>query len=144
MKKGITHTAPRIGDKSAEIYRAIFGSVNAGMEYVGDAVPQMYKITLHALRGKFSRGELMLMIDVNNGLWLTPGLAGQHLSAQVSDGIALDHLDEKWEIDGAALNAKVAALTIFEACALELWVQAFWKQDEHNNVEEYVAAMVGR
>jgi hypothetical protein len=81
------------------------------------------------------------MIDVNNGLWLTPGLAGQHLSAQVSDGIALDHLDEKWEIGGGALNAKIAALTIFDACALELWVQAFWKQEEHDNIEEYVAGL---
>jgi hypothetical protein len=142
MKTGITKTSPRINDKSAEIYKTIFGNVNAGMEYLGDAFPQLYKITLHVLKGRFVRGELMLMIDVNNGLILTAGMAGQHLDAQVSDGIALDHLDEKWEIDGDALNKKIAALTIFESACLELWIQAFWQQPDHSAIEEYVQALL--
>ena len=141
MKTGITKTSPRISDKSAALYKSIFGSVNAGMEYVGDAVPQLYRLTLHRLQGRFSRGELMLMLDVGNGSMLTAGMAGQHLGAQVADGIALDRLDVKWEIDGVALNTKVSGLTIFEAACLELWVQAFWEQEEHDNIEDYVAAM---
>lgn len=141
MKNGITKTAPRISDKSAELYKTVFGSINAGMEYIGDAFPQLYRLTLHALKGQFSRGELLLMIDVNNGLWLLPGMAGQHLSAQVADGIALDRLDEKWGIDDDALNTKISSLSTFEAACLELWIGAFWRQEEHGNIEEYVAAM---
>lgn len=141
MKTGITKTAPRISDKSADFYRNKFESMNAGLEYVLDAFPALYRYTLNDLKGRFYRGELMLMIDVCNGLWLTPKMAGQHMSAQVSDGIALDHLDEKWEIDGQDLNKKIARLTIYEAACLELWVQAFWKQDDHSNIEEYVAEL---
>jgi hypothetical protein len=143
MKHGITKTAPRISDKSADLYRQLFGNPNAGMEYIGDAFPSLYRYTLNALKGRFSRGELMLMIDVNNGLWLTPLMAGQHMTAQVSDGIALDGLDEKWKIEGAALNRKVAAMTIFEAACLELWVQAFWKNLDAYSFEAYVADLAG-
>jgi len=144
MKTKITRTAPRISDKSADLYKSIFGNVNAGMEYIGDAFPALYRLTLDHLRREFARGELMLMIDVCNGLWLTPGHAGQHLDIQVADGIRLDQLDEKWEIDAGALNNKIAELTVFEAACLELWVQAFWRQEEHDNIEEYVASMAGK
>lgn len=142
MKLGITKTAPRISDKSAALYKSIFGNTNAGMEYIGDAFPALYRHAIDDLRGKFTRGELMLMIDVCNGLWLTPMMAGQHMISQVSDGIALDGLDEKWEVDGKELNKKIADLTIFEAACLELWVQAFWQQDEHGNIEEYIAGLL--
>ena len=140
---GITKTAPRIMDKSAEWYKQAFSSVNAGLEYVLDAFPALYQHTLHNLKGRFSRGELMLMIDVNNGLILTPRIAGQHLDAQVADGIALDKLDEKWEIDGAGLNTKIAALAVFEAACLELWVQAFWERHEELDIEKYVGNVAG-
>jgi hypothetical protein len=143
MKAGITKTAPRISDRSAEFYRGIFGNLNQGLEYTLDAFPALYRYALNDLKGRFSRGELMLMIDVGNGLWLTPFMAGQHMSAQVSDGIVLDHLDEKWEIDGDVLNKMVAALTIFEAACLELWVQAFWKNLDSLDLEAYVADLAG-
>ncbi len=84
-----------------------------------------------------------LMIDVNNGLILLPGLTRQHMGIQVADGISLDHLDEKWAIDAKTLNNKIADLTIFETACMELWVKAFWEQDEHNNIETYVADMAG-
>jgi hypothetical protein len=142
MNPGITKTAPRISDKSAEFYRGTFGNLNQGLEYTLDVFPALYRYTLNALKGRFSRGELMLMIDVCNGLWLTPRMAGQHMDAQVSDGIALDHLDERWEINGQELNKKIGGLTIFETACLEIWVQAFWKQDEHSNLEEYVGGML--
>jgi hypothetical protein len=140
---GITKTAPRIMDKSAEWYRQSFSSLNGGLEYVIDSFPQLYRLTLHSLKGRFSRGELMLILDVNNGLWLTAQHAGQHLSAQVADGISLDELDKKWEIDGSDLNAKVGALTIFESACMEIWTKAFWEaaSRENQDIEEYVRAM---
>lgn len=143
MKKAndIVKTAPRITDKTAEFYRENFETLNAGLEYALQAFSQLYKITMHSLCGKFSRGELMLFIDVMNGHLYNPQFAGQEMTLNVSDGIALDRLDEKWEIDGAALNKKLAALSMFDRACLEIWIQAFWNQDEHGNIEEYVSAM---
>lgn len=144
MKKAndIVKTAPRIIEKTAEFYRRKFDTLNAGLEYVLEAFPDLYAHTIHALRGKFTRGELMLCIDVMNGHWYNPHGAGQEMTPNVSDGIALDHLDEKWEIDGAALNKKLASLTMFDRSCLEIWIQAFWNQDDHGNIEEYVKAIL--
>lgn len=119
-------TAPRIGEQSAKFYTSVFQSLNWGLEFTADAFPVLYRRTLHDLKGRFTRGELSLMIDVFNATALMPGLAGQHLDANVADGIDLDRLDEKWKIDGAALNAKIAALTIFQAACLEIWANGFW------------------
>lgn len=139
----IVKVSPRISQKSATEMTKAFASLNAGCEYILDSWPGLYRQTIHALKGRFSRGELMLMIDVMNGTYLTPGHAGQHLDINVEDGIKLDVLDKKWEIDGPALNKKIAALTIFETASLEWWIQAFWNQDKHNKIEECVAEVAG-
>lgn len=131
-------------EKSADFYRGKFSSLNAGLEYILESFPELYAHTMHDLRGKFTRGELMLMIDVMNGHWYNPRGAGQEMTPNVSDGIALDHLDEKWEIDGPALNKKLATLSMFDRACLEIWIQAFWNQDEHSNIEEYVAELVAQ
>lgn len=141
MKKAndIVKTAPRIVEKTADFYRGKFSTLNSGLEYVLEAMPDLYAHTLHALRGKFSRGELMLMIDVMNGHWYNPHGAGQEIPPNVADGMALDALDEKWGIpDKWALNKKLLDLHQFERACLEIWIQAFWNQDEHDNLEEYV------
>jgi hypothetical protein len=123
------NTAPRIGEQSAEFYKSVFQSLNWGLEYTLDAFPALYRRTLHDLRGKFSWGELSLIVDVFNATALMPQIAGQHLDAQVADGIDLDHLDQKWEIDGTALNAKISALPIFTAACLEIWANGFWYRE---------------
>jgi len=52
IPRGKKATAPRIADRSAEWYKSTFGSVNGGLEYVLDATPQLYRLTLHALKGR--------------------------------------------------------------------------------------------
>jgi len=144
MKKSndIVKTAPRIIEKTAAFYREKFNTLNAGLEYILEAFPTLYARTIADLKGKFTRGELMLFIDVMNGHWYNPHGAGQEMTPNVSDGIALDHLDEKWKINGATLNKKLATLTMFHRACLEVWIQEFWNQDDHSNIEEYVAAMI--
>ncbi|MDD2657214.1 MAG: hypothetical protein PHD04_00950 [Candidatus Pacebacteria bacterium] len=127
-------TSPRISETSAKFYPSVFPSRNAGLEYTADAFPALYRHTLHDLKGSFTRGELMLMIDVFNSTALTPIMAGQQLDIQVADGIALDHLDEKWKIDGAALNAKIAGLSIFQSACLEIWANGFWYRQEQSDI----------
>lgn len=134
----IVKVTPRISEKTAEELKRVFPSLNAGCEYVLESWLQLYRLTIHKLKGHFSRGELLLMVDVMNGTYLTPGIAGQHLDINVADGISLDKLDEKWSIDGPELNKKIAELTIYEAACMEWWIQAFWNQKEHGNLDEYV------
>jgi hypothetical protein len=137
---------PNISAKSAEFYTRNFASLNAGAAYAIESFPALYRHTLmRELRGKFERWELMLMLDVCNGLVLTPGMAGQHLPADVSDGIALDGLAEKWEIDGPALLAKLEALSIFQVHCLEIWCRAYWEQSgkpEGVSIERWIEQLL--
>lgn len=144
MKKsdGITKTAPRLNDKTADWYRKSFESLNAGLEYTLEATPDLYRRTLYDLQGKFTRGELMLMLDAMNGHRSNPHMAGIELGAHVVDRMALENLDKKWGIpDRWAFNKKLADLSYYDRACLEIWVQAFWAQKKHDKIEEYVAAL---
>lgn len=143
QKKTKKNVSPRVFEETQEFYRTTFESVNAGAEFILEAFPSLYQRTIHDLKGKFTRGELMLMIDVMNATAIMPQHAGYTIGANVADGMTLDHLNEKWEIgEPWPLNKKMADLTEFERACLELWTMAFWAQDDHNNIEEYVSAMI--
>jgi len=129
---------PIISDKAEKFIREHFSNLNAGAVYVLDAFPDLYARTLHDLKGKFSRGELMLILDVTNGLALNPGLAGQHLLVQVSDGIELDGLDKKWKVTKKNVTSNLQSLNTFQIACLEIWAGAFWEKEDHGNIEEYV------
>jgi hypothetical protein len=121
---------PNISERASKFYARNFATVNAGATYTLESFPALYRYTLlRELKGKFERWELMLMLDVCNGLSLTPGIAGQHLLADVSDGIALDGLAAKWsDASPDSFLARLQSLSIFQAHCLEVWCRAYWEQ----------------
>lgn len=127
-----TKCAPRIDNPTAELLPRQFGTVNAGAEYVLGAWPNLYRRAIGELRGVFTRAELMLVLDVANSLYLTPGLAGQHLPLSIADGIALDNLDKKWTVAGEEINGKIRDLTSFQAAAIEIWARAAWNNSDND------------
>lgn len=142
MKRGITKTAPRITDRSAEFYRRTFGSINAGMEYVGDSFPYLYRATISALKGRFDMPEIRAIM--NGGPIAPPNahIAGKQLLLALPDRMAEDNLARKWGINGTALYAKISSLTIFEAACLEIWIEGFWSQGPEGDIETYVNELV--
>ena len=125
-------TAPRISEQSAAFYPTVFRSLNSGLEYTLDAFPTLYRRALAEIKDIFIEAELKLIIDVFNATRLTAGIAGQHIGINVSDGIALDGLDTKWDIDAGQINAKITNLTSFQAACLEIWANGFWYSDENS------------
>ena len=123
---------PAISEEAEKFFRENFANVNAGTTYVLDAFPGLYGRAMADMRGVFSRAELMLMLDVSNGLWLNPGLAGQHMTIQVADGMEIDRLDEKWKVGEKEILKKLQGLSTFHLACLEVWAGAFWEQEEHN------------
>lgn len=104
-----------------------------------------YNWTLKEIRGIFSMGELGLMLDVMNGVWLLPGLIGQHLLADVADGIALDGMDEKWEIQKDGIINKLQGLTFFQMCVLELWCKRFWTSNaKDGKLQDYTQELTAQ
>ena len=134
----------RISDQQAKWYADKFRSLTGGITYVTASFPQLYKRTLHYLKSKFSRGELMLMIDTFNATALTGEIAGQHLELSVFDAINLDGLDQKWEIDKDEFLHKIKALSFLDCACLEIWANGFWYGGEgadSRDIEKYVAQL---
>lgn len=74
--------------------------------------------------------EASLICDALNGTWHqaeTMSLAW----ASVSDAIEMGHLDEKWQVDGAALVEKLRRLSTGETFALVDAVERFWTGPYH-------------
>lgn len=82
--------------------------------------------TWRELRGRFSTGELNLVLDVLNGCATLGALAGQHLVAECEDGIALNRYDLKHEVDAAAFRERLHALSTWERYCVELWAAQWW------------------
>lgn len=112
-----------------------------GKRYILESWPYLYRRTLAALRGKFTSAELLLMIDVSNGLYLSAGMAGQHLGLQVADAIALDAADAKWSVSATELMLKLDSLSTWEASCIEIWCQLYWVRHNEIKPEEYVTAL---
>jgi len=109
--------------------------------YVLEIFPGLYRQTLDRLRGQFGAGELSAIIDVSNGLFLSPQMAGQHLDVQIADS-GPDRLGEKWDIDLADLAKRIEGLSPFESACLELWAQNYWARHESVTFEDWVAQLI--
>jgi len=139
--------APRVREGTAEWYKDHFANTNAGVVFMLESLPELYKRAMLEIKGKFSHGELLLIVDVYNDVYnatiLTPGMP--MLDAQVSDGIALDHLDGKWEVDGEILIEKIADLTSYQKAVLEIWANGYWYAQpgkELRDLEKYVRGLL--
>jgi len=139
-----TKISPRVSESATAWLTDHFKSKSAGAEYVLEAFPELYRRELHNLTGVFSTGELSLMLDVMNGHLLTPQFAGQSLSLSCEDGMSLDGLHEKWEIDREAFLAKLSNRTLLQLACLEIWARAFWESgawEKDGGLEAWVAAL---
>ena len=93
----------------------------------------LYHQCMSGLVGRFTAGELSLMLDVANSLALTPVMMGQHLTAECLDGIGLEGLDDKWGVQEVAFRDRLHSLSPFEATCLEIWSRAFWESGAYEN-----------
>ncbi|MDN5348540.1 MAG: hypothetical protein PWP65_2105 [Clostridia bacterium] len=86
--------------------------------------------------------EACLIVDALNGAKLEADTA-RLLWAEIEDAINLDHLDEKWQVDGSALVQKLRQLTDTQALALIDAAERFWEaadvgqRDVREAVREY-------
>lgn len=85
--------------------------------------------SLLELKGRFTVAELALILDVTNGTLWHPAIMGL-LWLQVHDGIELDGLDVKWDVDADTLRAKLMALTLPQAAALVDACERYWCRPE--------------
>jgi hypothetical protein len=73
-----------------------------------------------------TEAEWNLLRDSMNGLCPEPAASVAWLAMGVRDSIALDHLDEKWDVDGLGLIRKLDALDYAGCCAVLDAVERWW------------------
>jgi hypothetical protein len=91
------------------------------VSYVVEMFPGLYRRTISRLLTQFTGAEFGLCREALISTWLTPRIAGQHLLADVEDGIKLDQLALAHEVDATALLGKLRGLSPTEAAMLEIF-----------------------
>ena len=136
--------SPKIHPKTADWYKNIYGSVNRGATFALEFLPAAYHYTLdHELKGKFSQGELGMLIDIMNGTIILdpPQMAGQSILGNLQDAFYLDPgmYEKKWDIpDPDDFISRFKELSHFQKICLEIWITRFWQNYEELSLEEYL------
>lgn len=96
------------------------------------------------LRELLTDGETMLIVDVLNGVAFMDTFGIYLVAHEVADGIALDRLDQKWEVDKQQLMTKLARLNDAQHLALVDSVTLWWNRVSKGEQPEHTAADVFR
>ncbi|MCL2450292.1 MAG: hypothetical protein FWD17_15200 [Polyangiaceae bacterium] len=107
----------------------------------------LYSLSLHAAADRLALtpNEARCILDACNGLYLHEGLLGQHLRHEVQDAVRLNHLDDKWQVNGRSLIERLRELPRPLTAAVELWIADFWASEKLNDVgweKEHLALLV--
>lgn len=92
------------------------------------------------LRGQFTPAEAKLMIDCLNGT-IMDQVSIQMIEAGFQDGIALDGLDRKWEVDSKLFLKKFKDMPVLRKWAIFEFIQDFWNlvsQNPEVDLDDYV------
>lgn len=90
------------------------------------------------LDDRFSEEEASLLVDAFNGTLFSLDPRSE-LVMGVEESLQLDHLDEKWEVDGDALVAKLRRLSPGTAQAVVDGLQRFWTEGDDRGFAEAMA-----
>lgn len=93
------------------------------------------------LRRLLNDKEMGLILDSLNGIGFFDSVAIYHVDMEVIDAIEMDHLDQKWEVDGKALIDKLNALTDAQKIALVDAVATWWNRVAKGEQPEYGEAL---
>ena len=135
MKKTIIST--RVTPPTLEFLETHGRNRTCAAEYILESFPSLFAKEMAGIKEKFNQDELKLIIDVFNGLLPTAMMAGHHLLASVEDGIRLDNLDAKWQVDGQELVDKIKALSPAQRAILEIWGIGYWQHQPLPNLDKY-------
>lgn len=127
--------APKISEGAAKWYEENWPSLNAGVTIAIEALPVLYQASIAELRGRFSRGELCMILDVMNGhagvMVLGGSMSvGYHIPPNIEDSFKLypNMYEEKWDIqDPQSFIARLNSLTRFQLMTLEIFAAAWWE-----------------
>lgn len=104
---------------------------------------RLYTETMNGLKRKFTNGELCMMIDVSNGMYLDSRSVTFSLKADIEDSFAdmPGEYEQKWNIDKKELLEKLEKLDGWEISCLQIWARDFWEAwdyEQENSILKYI------
>lgn len=120
---------PRADLKTEKFLQEWFGNANAGAEYAIELVHVLFKGTLQKQWGRFTRGELMLMLEGMRDRDLVAASAGHGFLNEIEYSLHHGAADKRWNVEKKDFISKIKALSVPEAAFLEIWAHAYWKSD---------------
>lgn len=98
------------------------GAVNKSLERYEAVLEDARRRLLDIL----TDNEMALVLDVLNGTMFSDTISIRMVWVEIKDGITMEGLDQKWQIDGPALVEKIQKLTYSENCALIDASERWW------------------
>lgn len=143
IKKTSSPISCRPSPQGVEWLEKMFDRPGTGACFCIDTMRTLYQIGTSEIRGKFTREELSLFLDVMNGTWISEGMIGQHLGANVAD-CEPDGTPDKWGVDLKDCLKKLDGLTLFQCAILETWCKGFWEKnhDGEKALEEWTKILL--
>jgi hypothetical protein len=131
MPKKIRKILPYLSEPTHNFYGAWEGGATAGVTYACHALPELYRACLREIKGRLTRGELQMVLDVMNGTICGPDAVGWSVAANIEDGFILypGMYEGKWGVKKTAMLEKIKALTAAQLWALEVWAMLFWAHE---------------
>lgn len=119
-------------EKTAAFLKLKYERPNPGAREAIEGFAEIYRRTVLELKGKFTKPEIMALVDNLNSTLLVIDYQAQpqFLWANLEDGEAFEGLFKKWDVDGAALKSKIFALTAAQTFVLQDEIKAAWNNPE--------------
>ena len=128
--------AGRVDPETLEVLNRYDGVAAAQLREDIQTLSEIITMTERSLTGRFTVAEAMLITDVLNGYFYTPGFLPSLpdiLEAEVDDGCQLEGMDEKWKIDREMLVKKVKNLSPVEAYTVFHMARIVWSRHDQED-----------
>ena len=133
----------------------LFSDKATSHTFMMDTWAHIWQYFLRKTKEVFTKDELFLLIDLHNGIMLSPIHYGSNaLGVGISEACVMDGLDKKWDVDVESILDKVSSLPAMHQFILELWANAFWygnraaimgtpdKEESDNDLSAYVQTLL--
>jgi len=122
----LMNVCPRIPEYCHELLGRLWKTTNQGAEWLLASFPNLYERSLKELRGRFSKTELELLLDLADALVQMPEMAGHLLIFTLRDHMMLPSIKHNYPgVDTIALIDKLVALDVQQRAILEIWAGAY-------------------
>lgn len=127
--------APRVRD-------GVAGGISGAITTMCSRYDEIVRRSLQTIR--MSVAEWCLIADTCNGWFMDSPGSSNYLPHEVQDGIGLNQLDAKWQVDGPALIAKLQAMSFAELVAINDTCERFWALSGTDEDDGDAAALFGK